>query len=81
MPSPASISPSMNLDLADEIVLNPSVEQLVRDCLTLDDCVQIPNGAVVAYSGKYTGRTPKDKHIVREASSEARILVGRKQCT
>ena len=74
MPSPASLSPSMNLYLADEIARSTlSVEQLVRDCLTLDNCVQIPNGAVVAYSGKYTGRTPKDKHIVREPSSEDRI--------
>ncbi|RYG45389.1 phosphoenolpyruvate carboxykinase (ATP), partial [archaeon] len=26
-----------------------------------------------AYSGKYTGRTPKDKHIVREAQTESDI--------
>lgn len=31
------------------------------------------NGALVTHTGKYTGRTPLDKHVVREASSEAHI--------
>ncbi len=67
--SPTSIS----FDLAQEVVLNPSVEALIADCLAHDDCLLADNGAVVAYSGKYAGRTPKDKHTVREAVSEGNI--------
>ncbi|MFX6728676.1 phosphoenolpyruvate carboxykinase (ATP), partial [Acinetobacter baumannii] len=31
------------------------------------------NGALVARTGKYTGRTPKDKVVVRESGSEEHI--------
>ncbi|RYG25816.1 phosphoenolpyruvate carboxykinase (ATP) [bacterium] len=48
-------------------------DTLIGHCIEEDGCVQIGNGAVVAYSGKYTGRTPKDKHTVRDASCEGRI--------
>ncbi len=69
-------SPFMSLDLASELVFNPEVDQLAADCLTHDACEQIPSGAIVAYSGKYTGRTPKDKYIVREPSTDSRIWWG-----
>lgn len=63
MPTPA----------AAEIIRNPSVESLIVDCLTLDDCRQTDTGAVVAYSGKYTGRLPKDKFVVRDETTDAQI--------
>jgi len=78
MPSPAQpadLCPAtMPIDLSQaEVSYNPTVDQLIQDCLDLDDCLLASNGAVVAYTGKYTGRTPKDKHTVREPSSEGRI--------
>ncbi len=72
MPSTALNQP-IALGQAAEVIQNPSVEQLIQDCLENDDCKLASNGAVVAYTGKYTGRTPKDKHTVREPSSEANI--------
>ncbi|MGV3618608.1 MAG: phosphoenolpyruvate carboxykinase (ATP) [Fimbriimonas sp.] len=64
----------MPIDLnSSEVVLNPSIDQLIDDCVNLDGCRLTSSGAVVAYSGKYTGRTPKDKHTVREPSSEANM--------
>lgn len=60
------------LDRSD-VVFNPSIETLIEDCLAHDQCRLASNGAVVAYTGKYTGRTPKDKHTVREPGSEANI--------
>lgn len=64
----------MPIDLSQaEVVYNPSVDTLISDCVQHDDCRLAANGAVVAYTGKYTGRTPKDKHTVREPGSEADI--------
>ena len=63
-PSPIALSRAQH---------NLDVDTLIQHCVELDGCVRIQNGAVVAYSGKYTGRTPKDKHTVREPSSEGRI--------
>jgi len=63
----------VDLDRAALVHYNPSVQDLVRRCLEEDDCLAANNGAIVAYTGKYTGRTPKDKHIVREAGSQDNI--------
>ncbi|MEZ0326341.1 MAG: phosphoenolpyruvate carboxykinase (ATP) [Fimbriimonas sp.] len=72
MPSTALNQP-ISLAQAAEVIRNPSVDQLIQDCLENDDCKLANNGAVVAYTGKYTGRTPKDKHTVREPSCEENI--------
>ncbi len=72
MPS-TSLNQPFDLNTASEVLSNPSVETLIAHCLETDGCVLADNGAVVAYTGKYTGRTPKDKHIVREPSSEADV--------
>jgi phosphoenolpyruvate carboxykinase (ATP) len=40
-----------------------------------DACIAV-NGALVAYSGKKTGRSPKDKRVVRHPSSEADVWWG-----
>ena len=63
-------TPPFTIDLA---TFNADVDTLVQHCLERDGCALADNGAVVAYSGAYTGRTPKDKHTVREPSSEGRI--------
>ena len=39
------------------------------------------NGALVAYSGAKTGRSPKDKRIVKNPAVGKRCLVGRRQCS
>lgn len=66
MPSSAPI----DLGDAAEVVRNPDPKRLANDCLETDGCRLASNGAVVAYSGKYTGRTPKDKFTVLEADTE-----------
>ena len=53
--------------------MNLSEGELVYHCLTLDDCQPTNTGAVAAYSGKYTGRTPKDKYVVRDAETQDRV--------
>lgn len=52
--------------------LNPS--QLYEEALRIEPGTCIADsGALVAYSGSKTGRSPKDKRIVREASTEKDI--------
>jgi len=75
MPSTQSISP-VDLSTASEVFYNLSVEELVDHALLSDNAVQASNGALVCRSGKYTGRTPKDKYTVREPGSEANIWWG-----
>lgn len=67
MPSP------VDLTAVAEVFQNPSTAVLIEHCLERDGCRRASNGAVVAYTGTYTGRTPKDKHTVRSPESESRI--------
>ncbi|MBC7155407.1 MAG: phosphoenolpyruvate carboxykinase (ATP) [Rhodobacteraceae bacterium] len=46
---------------------------LMEDALKRNEGVLSVDGALIVHTGKFTGRSPKDKHIVREASSEADI--------
>ena len=59
-----------------QVFKNLSEAELIEHCLKRDDCVRIDSGAVVAYSGKYTGRTPKDKYIVRDGLTENKVWWG-----
>jgi len=53
-----------------EIIANPSVAALYEDALVYESGSAITSsGALSAYSGLKTGRSPKDKRIVREESS------------
>ena len=74
MITPSAIPPGpVDVDRAQNVYRNLDVETLVRHCLERDGCERATGGAIVARTGKYTGRTPKDKAIVREAGSEARV--------
>jgi phosphoenolpyruvate carboxykinase (ATP) len=70
----SSFTESQKIDLsrAATIHRNLSIAELVEHATKSGD-VMAANGALVAYTGKYTGRTPKDKHTVREPSSEEHI--------
>ncbi len=53
---------------------NPSVAALYEDALVYETGTAITSsGALTAYSGKKTGRSPLDKRIVKEPSSEKDI--------
>lgn len=56
---------------------NPSVAALYEDALVYETGSAITStGALTAYSGKKTGRSPLDKRIVKEPSSENDIWWG-----
>ena len=59
------------------IVPNPSVAALYEDALVYETGTAITSsGALTAYSGAKTGRSPLDKRIVKEPSSENEIWWG-----
>ncbi|HZG71319.1 MAG TPA: phosphoenolpyruvate carboxykinase (ATP) [Chondromyces sp.] len=53
--------------------IQPSVPQLVEKVLNRKEGILTASGAVCAETGKYTGRSPKDKFIVEEPSSRDKI--------
>ncbi len=65
--------PELDLGRAANVFLNLSTDELHQHALERDACRVADNGAIVAFSGKYTGRSPKDKRTVREPSTESEI--------
>ncbi len=63
----------VDLSRAGQVFYNLPVEELVDHAVRYDGGVLANNRALVIRSGKYTGRTPRDKHTVREPGSEANI--------
>jgi phosphoenolpyruvate carboxykinase (ATP) len=71
-----------SLDISSEIseLLNGpnvytqlSVPQLVERALSRKEAILTSTGAVCAETGKYTGRSPKDKYIVEEPATKDKI--------
>jgi phosphoenolpyruvate carboxykinase (ATP) len=50
--------------LSGKIYRNPPVDFLIKKALERKEVIQSKSGALVAYTGKYTGRSPNDKFIV-----------------
>jgi len=59
-----------------DIRRNPMPALMVEDALRYDRGSLTHHGALVAYSGKKTGRSPKDKRVVRDPNSEKDIWWG-----
>ncbi|EDO17884.1 hypothetical protein Kpol_1043p75 [Vanderwaltozyma polyspora DSM 70294] len=55
---------------------NPPIAELYEDGLKEDSTTLSSTGALMAYSGVKTGRSPKDKRIVEEPSSKDNIWWG-----
>ncbi|MEO8496636.1 MAG: phosphoenolpyruvate carboxykinase (ATP) [Planctomycetota bacterium] len=59
------------------IARNPAPSQLYEEAIRRDPGTSISNtGALIAYSGDKTGRSPKDKRVVRHPESEADVWWG-----
>lgn len=72
MASTSSFPAQFDLSTAGELLINLPVAELVAHAVRSGDRLA-SNGALVALTGKYTGRTPKDKVTVREPGSEEHI--------
>ena len=61
-----------------EIVYNPSYDDLFKyeidpSLSGFDEAVVTNTGAVAVKTGKFTGRSPKDKYIVKDAKTESTV--------
>ena len=56
---------------------NLSAAALYEEALRQEEVVLAANGPLACRTGQHTGRSPNDKFVVREASSEAQIAWGK----
>jgi phosphoenolpyruvate carboxykinase (ATP) len=73
MSSISTPQPRLDLATAKNVYRNLSVPELIEHAIRNGEARLSANGALVSETGKYTGRTPKDKCVVREPSTEADI--------
>jgi len=59
------------------IFYNPSINFLIKKALERKEVVQAKSGALVVYTGKYTGRSPNDKFIVDSPTVHEKINWGK----
>jgi phosphoenolpyruvate carboxykinase (ATP) len=64
------------IDARGTILRNPTTSQLYTDVLARGDGRLAEGGPLVVDTGRFTGRSPKDKFVVREPGSETRIWWG-----
>ncbi|MBV8478791.1 MAG: phosphoenolpyruvate carboxykinase (ATP) [Actinobacteria bacterium] len=55
------------------VVAHPSASMLYEDAIVRGEARVAEGGPMVVDTGRHTGRSPKDKFVVREPGSEARI--------
>jgi phosphoenolpyruvate carboxykinase (ATP) len=58
---------------AGNVIWNPTTAQLYTEALRRGEGVLAHGGPLVVDTGEHTGRSPKDKFVVREPESEGRI--------
>ena len=59
----------LGLTELDQIHRNLSIDNLIEETVANSEGIVGANGASIVDTGKYTGRSPKDKYIVDEPSS------------
>ena len=67
---------SLGLNQINEVHRNLTVESLIEETVKNGEGIIGPRGVSIVDTGKFTGRSPKDKYIVDEASSSDKIWWG-----
>ena len=67
---------NLGLNQIDKVHRNLSVESLIEETVKNGEGIIGPRGATIVDTGKFTGRSPKDKYIVDEVSSSDKIWWG-----
>ena len=66
----------LGLELTSKVFRNLPIERIIEEGLINDETKMAMNGAVMVDTGKYTGRSPKDKYFVVEDSSKDKLWWG-----
>src|SRR5687767_12965023 len=61
---------------AAEIIYNASTAKLVDEAIRRDEGALAEGGPLIVETGEHTGRSPNDKFVVREESSEKHVWWG-----
>ena len=69
----STVIPAFDLEKAAKVHKNLSTDQLIEMALAREEGTLASNGAFVSRTGKYTGRTPKDKYVVRDSQTEDKV--------
>ncbi len=64
---------SLKVEFEGDVHRNLSVARLVEKALERNEGVLTSNGAFRAVTGKFTGRSPKDKYLVKDSETRERI--------
>jgi len=67
---------ALGLNQIDKVHRNLSVESLIEETVKNGEGIIGPRGATIVDTGKFTGRSPKDKYIVDEPSSTNKVWWG-----
>ena len=65
-----------SVEPSGDVLRNPTTSQLYADALRRGDGTLAEGGPLVVDTGRFTGRSPDDKFVVREPGSEERIRWG-----
>jgi phosphoenolpyruvate carboxykinase (ATP) len=75
LPSSVDVS-ALGIEPAGPVLRNPTPVRLYMDALHRGDGVLGDGGGLVVDTGRFTGRSPKDKFVVEEPESSGRIWWG-----
>ncbi|HLT06074.1 MAG TPA: phosphoenolpyruvate carboxykinase (ATP) [Cyclobacteriaceae bacterium] len=64
------------IEKVKELFVNLEPAELVEHAIKNDEAVLTDTGALVAYTGNFTGRAPKDRYIVKDKKTENTIWWG-----
>jgi phosphoenolpyruvate carboxykinase (ATP) len=71
--NPACGLDEVGLDTTGTVRFNLSEAALYGEALRRNEARLTAHGALVAYTGQHTGRSPKDKFVVRDSNTEAEV--------
>jgi phosphoenolpyruvate carboxykinase (ATP) len=64
---------AIGLEGLGEVRYNLGTSELYEEAIRLGEAHLTAHGALVAYTGQHTGRSPKDKFVVRDANTEDKV--------